>query len=245
MSGTTSTAATVGAETYCEAIFELREDDNAVIQARLADRLGVSRPSVSEMVRRLRADGLLAPLDPIALTASGQALAERVVRRHRLAERFLTDVLGLSWAQAHHEAAAWEHVLTDTVEAAMVRVLGHPTTCPHGNPIPGSDYSPPAAVPLSDLAPAERFTVTRVTEELEFVDGMLEYLEGAGVRPGRDGCVEAIAADGTRTLRMSVEGTAVEGTASEGTSMEGTAEGVVGLAAYPAERILVLAGGHS
>lgn len=214
-------ANTVGVESYCEAIYELHEDDAEVIQARLAGRLGFSRASVSEMVRRLRSEGLLAVEgDTIRLTPEGNAVGERVVRRHRLAERFLTDILGLSWAQAHHEAGRWEHVLTDDVEEAMSRLLGGPTTCPHGNPIPGSSYSPPAAVPLAELAIGEAFTVTRITEELEFIDGMLEFLEGAGVRPEREGLVTAVSPDGTRTLRMS--------------------EGSIGMGAFPAERILVV-----
>src|SRR3712207_2368448 len=91
-------------EEYCEAIFELKEDDLEVIQARIAERLGVSRPAVSEMVRRLAGEGLITMGGGIRLTDSGVALAERVVRRHRLAERFLTDVLGLGWAEAHTEA---------------------------------------------------------------------------------------------------------------------------------------------
>ena len=130
-------------EEYCECIFELDEDDVAVIQARIAERLQVSRPAVSEMIRRLETEGLITTDGAIRLTAAGQALAQRVVRRHRLAERFLTDMLGLSWADAHHEAGKWEHVMSDAVEQAMDRVLGNPTTCPHGNPIPGSLYDAP------------------------------------------------------------------------------------------------------
>ena len=136
-------------EEYCEAIFELREDDVDVIQARIADRLMVSRPAVSEMIKRMEGEGLVAiDHNAITLTKDGQRLAERVVRRHRLAERFLTDILELSWADAHQEAGKWEHIISEPVEAAIVRVLGNPTTCPHGNPIPGADYHAPAAVPL-------------------------------------------------------------------------------------------------
>ena len=92
-------------EEYCEAIFELREDDVDVIQARIADRLMVSRPAVSEMIKRLESGGLVAiDHNAITLTTDGERLAQRVVRRHRLAERFLTDILGLSWADAHKEA---------------------------------------------------------------------------------------------------------------------------------------------
>ncbi len=144
-------------EEYCEAIFELREDDVDVIQARIADRLMVSRPAVSEMIKRLEGEGLVAiDHNAISLTKDGQRLAERVVRRHRLAERFLTDILELSWADAHQEAGKWEHIISEPVEAAIVRVLGNPTTCPHGNPIPGADYHAPAAVPLSDVGAGRR-----------------------------------------------------------------------------------------
>ena len=100
-------------EEYCECIFELDEDDVAVIQARIAERLQVSRPAVSEMIRRLEAEGLITTDGAIRLTTSGQALAQLVVRRHRIAERFLTDMLGLSWADAHHEAGKWEHVMSE------------------------------------------------------------------------------------------------------------------------------------
>ena len=127
-------------EEYCECIFELAEDDVDVIQARIADRLAVSRPAVSEMMRRMETEGLITTSKGIRLTEHGQMLGTKVVRRHRLAERFLTDVLDLSWAEAHHEAGKWEHVMSEAVEKAMNRLLGNPTTCPHGNPIPGSNY---------------------------------------------------------------------------------------------------------
>ena len=107
-------------EEYCETIFELAEDDLDVIQARIADRLEVSRPAVSEMVKRLEKEGLVTSDDHvILLTDDGRELATSVVRRHRLAERFLTDVLGLSWTEAHHEAGRWEHVISPAVEVAL------------------------------------------------------------------------------------------------------------------------------
>src|SRR4051812_29631996 len=156
-------------EEYCEAIYELKEDDVEVIQARIADRLMVSRPAVSEMIRRLETDSLVKiDHNAITLTAAGQRLAERVVRRHRLAERFLTDILGLSWADAHKEAGKWEHVISEAVEDAIVRVLGDPTTCPHGNPIPGAHYIAPVTVALSEISVGHVFTVSRIPEELEF-----------------------------------------------------------------------------
>ena len=187
-------------EEYCEAIYELREDDVEVIQARIADRLEISRPAVSEMIRRLEGAGLVRLDGSIKLTPDGNRLAEKVVRRHRLAERFLTDILGLSWADAHAEAGKWEHVISEPVEEAMVRVLGDPTTCPHGNPIPGSDYAAPAAVALDDLEPGASFTVSRIPEELEFAPGLLQFLEEAAVIPGQVGTVTAASPDGTLTL---------------------------------------------
>jgi DtxR family Mn-dependent transcriptional regulator len=188
-------------EEYCEAIYELREDDVEVIQARIADRLMVSRPAVSEMIKRLEGEGLVAiDHNAISLTKDGQRLAERVVRRHRLAERFLTDILELSWADAHQEAGKWEHIISEPVEAAIVRVLGNPTTCPHGNPIPGADYHAPAAIPLADVTVGDGFTVTRIPEELEFTPGLLEFLEDADVVPGRSGTITAASPDGTTTV---------------------------------------------
>jgi len=151
-------------EEYCEAIWELKEDEIEVIQARIADRLEVSRPAVSEMTRRMEGEGLVEVNATITLTDKGRALAERVVRRHRLAERFLTDILGLSWADAHDEAGKWEHVISQPVETALARVLGDPTTCPHGNPIPGAGYQAPDAQPLSEIEVGAEFTITRIPE---------------------------------------------------------------------------------
>ena len=123
-------------EEYCECIFELAEDDVDIIQARIADRLQVSRPAVSEMIRKLETEGLVTNDGAIVLTQTGMALAQQVVRRHRLAERFLTDVLQLSWAEAHHEAGKWEHVISDHVEEAMNRLLGEPDHLPPRQPDP-------------------------------------------------------------------------------------------------------------
>jgi DtxR family Mn-dependent transcriptional regulator len=190
-------------EEYCECIFELQEDDVDVVQARIAERLQVSRPAVSEMIRRLEAEQLIVTdRRAIHLTAAGMQLAQSVVRRHRLAERFLTDMLGLSWADAHHEAGKWEHVMSDAVEHAMNRVLGSPTTCPHGNPIPGSTYSAPDSMPLSSLAVGQQFTVSRIPEELEFTPGLLDFLEESSLQPGRSGVLTAASPDGTVTIEI-------------------------------------------
>ena len=189
-------------EEYCEAIFELQEDAVNVIQARIADRLEISRPAVSEMIRRMAAEGLITVDETIKLTPAGQSLAEAVVRRHRLAERLLTDVLGLSWSTAHAEAGKWEHVISAEVEAALARVLGEPTTCPHGNPIPGSDYEAPDTVALSRLPRGAEFTVSRIPEELEFADGMLDFLEDNLLRPGFEGVVDELVPSGERIVTI-------------------------------------------
>jgi DtxR family Mn-dependent transcriptional regulator len=190
-------------EEYCETIYELHEDDVEVIQARIADRLVISRPAVSEMIKRMEGEGLVSTAkNKIQLSAKGRQLAERIVRRHRLAERFLTDILGLSWAEAHKEAGRWEHVMSDKVESAMDRILSSPTTCPHGNPIPGSDYVAPDARRLVDLGVGAPFTVSRIPEELEFEPGLLEFLETSSIQPGHSGTVTASSPDGTITVEI-------------------------------------------
>jgi DtxR family Mn-dependent transcriptional regulator len=168
---------------YAAAIFELHEADLPVIQARIADWLGVSRPSVSEMVHRMQADGLVTIDEEIDLTDEGRHLAEVVVRRHRLAERFLSEVLGLPWVKVHHEAETWEHAISDDVEHAMWAKLGDPKTCPHGNPIPGAGYRPPSVEPVSALG--ERTAkLERISEELELDDETMDYLDVNHLRPG-------------------------------------------------------------
>ncbi len=188
-------------EEYSECIFELAEDNIDVIQARIAERLNVSRPAVSGMVARMHQAGLVTVVDgSIRFTESGQSLAEQMVRRHRLAERFLTDVLSLSWAEAHHEAGRWKRVINGKTETAITEMLGHPTTCPHGNPIPGSSYEAPNTRPLVTIAVGQTFSVSRIPELLEFAPGMLEFLEDSALIPGGSGRVEAVGPDGTMTL---------------------------------------------
>ena len=208
-------------EEYCEAIWELREDDIDVIQARIAERLEVSRPAVSEMIRRMEHEKLIMLGTTISLTPTGLALAERVVRRHRLAERFLTDILDLSWAEAHVEAGKWEHIISEHVETALARVLGDPTTCPHGNPIPGADYQVPDSHPLRDVGVGEKFTVSRIPEELEFTPGLLDFLEENSLLPGHSGVLTALSPDGTATIEI------------DGRH--------VGIGSFASERILVIA----
>ena len=208
-------------EEYCETIFELEEDDIDVIQARIVERLQVSRPAVSEMIKKMgEANLVYFHGTQIHLTDDGKSLANQVVRRHRLAERFLTDILGLSWADAHHEAGRWEHVISPSVEDAFLRVLDDPTTCPHGNPIPGTDYQTPEGTSvLSDLDAGNNFVVERIPEELEFQPGLLEFLEESNLIPGENGTVTAVSPDGTTTVE-------VKGT-------------MIGVGAFASQRILV------
>ena len=192
-------------EEYLEAIHELEEEGTLVIQARLAERLGHSAPSVSEMVRRLKADGYVLVVDrAVVLTDKGREKAESVVRKHRLAERLLTDVIGLPWHKAHVEACRWEHVISDEVEERLVVLLDNPTTCPHGNPIPGT---PGAAfeddlVALVESQPGDRVRLERVTEQVEIDLDSLTYLRVNGFVPGTDARVSARAPDGTLTLEV-------------------------------------------
>ena len=209
-------------EEYCETIYELGEDNVSVIQARIAERIDVSRPAVSEMMTRMEAEGLITrSRREILLTETGQTLAETVVRRHRLAECFLTDILGLSWADAHQEAGKWEHVISPLVERAMMARLDDPTTCPHGNPIPGTAYVAPALVTLATIIVGNEFVVQRIPEELEFTEGMLDFLEHASIVPGSRGKVLASSPDGTTTLDIG--------------------EAPVGVGGFAAARILVVA----
>lgn len=190
-------------EVYLEAIHEMEEEGTSVIQARLAERLGHSAPSVSEMVRRLKADGYVTvKRRTILLTAKGRARAESVVRKHRLAERLLTDVIGLPWHKVHVEASRWEHVISDEVEEHLVALLDNPTTCPHGNPIPGTGTPRRDLVALSDSEPGDRVRLELVPEQVELDLEALTYLDKHGFVPGTDARVRDKAPDGTLALEL-------------------------------------------
>jgi DtxR family Mn-dependent transcriptional regulator len=171
-------------EEYLQAIYTLADESGHVVSARLAEFLGVSAPAVSEMVHRLERDDLVS-LDghkEVHLTTAGKAQADSVVRRHRLAERFLVEVLGFEWWKTHEEAERLEHAMSPEMEARIVRVLGDPQTCPHGNPMPGVAAKPTR--PLDALTPGERATVERIPDQFEHEPGFLEYLDSQGVKPG-------------------------------------------------------------
>jgi DtxR family transcriptional regulator, Mn-dependent transcriptional regulator len=194
-------------EEYLETMLGLVEEGVLVIQARIAERLGRAAPSVSEMLDRLIDDGYVSREGRrLSLTESGLALAEKVVRKHRLAERLLVDVIGLEWHKVHHEAGRWEHVISDDVEARLVELLGDPATCPHGNPIPGSG-SAEALVstrPLAEVGSGERIRLVRISEEVELNLGSLTLLGEGGFIPGVVALVGG--RDGEGNLEVQVEG---------------------------------------
>ncbi len=185
-SGTDMPSPTI--EDYLHAIYSLEGEGEVVISARLARRMRVTPPTAWATVQRMARDGLVT-LDGkkvIHLTDKGRRLAEDIVRRHRLAERFLTDVLGLGWADCHEEAHLFEHALTPRLEERIVALLGNPTTCPHGSPIPGLGGRLPAdLVPLAAVPPGEEATIEFISEELEEDADLLRYLERGRIMPGR------------------------------------------------------------
>jgi DtxR family Mn-dependent transcriptional regulator len=174
-------------EEYLETILAIEEEGVPPLRARLVERLGLSAAAVSETVNRLVALGYTELRDDrtIRLTEKGRQLATTVVRRHRLAERLLTDVIGLEWEKVHREAARWEHAISADVEEKLVELLGDPVTCPHGNPIPGSRRKAKTA-PTVRLASAEpgRVTIARISEKLELNDAGLSLLARARLIPG-------------------------------------------------------------
>jgi DtxR family Mn-dependent transcriptional regulator len=188
-------------EEYLEAIHALEEEGVQVIQARLVERLGHSAQSVSEMVHRLEDEGYLQRRGRgVALTGKGQSRAESVVRKHRLAERFLVDIVGLPWHKAHVEAGRWEHVISDEVEERFVELLGNPSTCPHGNPIPGAPLIGEVQHALTEAELGDHVRLARITEQIEIDLRALQYLSDHGLLPGVDAHVSARAPDGTLTL---------------------------------------------
>ncbi len=190
-------------EEYLEAIWELNEEGISVIQARLAEHLGHSAPSVSEMVRRLKADGYVELNGRfLSLTDKGVARAVSVVRKHRLAERLLTDIIGIPWHRTHVEACRWEHVISDEVEERLVAILDNPATCPHGNPIPGAGGKLPELWALAGFEPGDKVRLERVTEQVEVDMDALIYLDDHGFVPGTAAEIKSRAPDGTLTLEM-------------------------------------------
>jgi DtxR family Mn-dependent transcriptional regulator len=195
---------------YLEALYEIVEEAMPPVQAELARWMGVSRASVSEHVKRLVADGLLTmDARTLAFTPAGHELAVTLVRRHRLAEHLLIDVIGLPWYLAHSEAERWERVISGPVEERLVAILDDPGACPHGNPIPGSSHEVDvsAFVALRDLSAGTTAIVRRLTEDLELELDVMRFLQDSGLMPGGELRVEGLAPDGAMSL--SVDGRAV------------------------------------
>ncbi len=189
---------------YLEAIYYIRAEGEAVRSARLADWLSVSRPTVTVALRRMTRDGMvrLNAHKEIELTTRGDAAAAAIVRRHRIVERWLTDVLGLDWVTADAEAERLEHAVSQVVEETLYRTLGRPKTCPHGNPIPGHSTMRPNELRLSALRPGEAGTITRISEVAQReAPPLLQYLHERGLHPGTRVMVEEVDGVG-KTIRL-------------------------------------------
>jgi DtxR family Mn-dependent transcriptional regulator len=196
------------AQEYLLALRVMGSDGRAATSAQLGRHVGVSTQAASEMCRRLASDGLLEPATGrgLVLTNAGRAAADAIFRRHALLEWLLTSVIGLSWAESDAEAARLQGALSPRVEARLDELLGHPETCPHGNPIDQETARRrPAGVPLSEMESGTRATVLRITEEAEEDAGLLSYLEARALTPGahvtvlaRSESLDSLTLDGPR-----------------------------------------------
>ncbi len=175
-------------EDYLQTIYSLETEGETVISARLARWMRVTPPTAWATVHRMHRDGLVEIDDKkvIRLTTKGLKLAQNVARRHRLSERFLTDMLGLGWAEAHEEAHRFEHGVSARVEERIFEILNKPRTCPHGSPIPGTGAKlDPNLVRMDSLGEGDTATVRFISEELEQDPELLLYLERGNVKPGQ------------------------------------------------------------
>ncbi|MGH3937891.1 MAG: metal-dependent transcriptional regulator [Pseudonocardiaceae bacterium] len=193
-------------EMYLRTIFELEEEGVVPLRARIAERLGQSGPTVSQTVARMERDGLLTVADDrhLELTAEGRGRATSVMRKHRLAERLLVDVIGLEWEEVHNEACRWEHVMSDAVERKLIALLGNPTTSPYGNPIPGLDElgaGQPTVPTESDLVRLDEVArrgggtveVRRIAEHVQLDPALMADLHKVDAVPGNLVRVAALA----------------------------------------------------
>ena len=200
-------------EMYLRTIYDLEEEGVVPLRARIAERLEQSGPTVSQTVSRMERDGLLRVAGDrhLELTEKGRRLAISVMRKHRLAERLLVDIIGLPWEEVHAEACRWEHVMSETVERRLVQVLDNPTVSPFGNPIPGLNLlGIEAETPEHDGADLVRLTelpagtsvavvVRQLTEHVQGDAGLIGRLNEAGVVPSARVLVET-SADGDVTI---------------------------------------------
>lgn len=179
-------------EEYLETIYNMAMEDELIIGARLAEKFRVAPPTVTEMLKRLVRDGYV-KMDSrrqVTLTEAGNEAAEAVLRRHRLTERFLVDMLGMQWHQVHEEACRLEHFISGAVEARVIASLNNPMTCPHGNPIPGSvpnarSYlKDQGALRLSTLTEGEAASILCISEVVEDEEALVLYMHEKGLMPG-------------------------------------------------------------
>jgi DtxR family Mn-dependent transcriptional regulator len=193
-------------EDYLLLIYSMEREGEEVIAARLKERKGVSAPTAWATLRRMERDGLveLGRSHRIALTPEGLELAESIMRRHMLAERLLTDILKLDWADVHEEAHRMEHAISPVIERQILQLLGNPTTCPHGNPIPGSNHKPNESVhPLRQVSEGDTVVINNIAEHAEEDAELMHYLERSGLTPGARLHVEEVAnANGTITVSL-------------------------------------------
>ena len=175
------------AQEYLLALRVMAGDGSRVTAAQVGRHLGVSTQAASEMFRRLTADGLVEQADgrELVLTVAGRAAADGIFRRHALCEWLLSSIIGLGWAESDEEAARLQGAISPRVEARLDQLLGHPQTCPHGNPIDAQvARRRPVGVPLSEVEAGAQATILRITEEAEEDKGLLSYLEARALRPG-------------------------------------------------------------
>lgn len=195
-------------EAYLEIIYMMSVEGQPVIGARLAESLHVSRPTVTATLKRMARDGLIKLNEhkEITMTPKGQAIAERLQHRHRIVERWLTDTLGYDWAKSDAEAHRLEHAMSDEVAELLNKHLGYPTTCTHGNPIPGNAKSMAPGAKVFQLSAAKHgdaLIITRISEYAENVSELLDYLGAQGTVPGaKISVVEVAPLRGPLTMKV-------------------------------------------
>lgn len=193
-------------EMYLRTILELEEENIVALRARIAERLRHSGPTVSQTVGRMERDGLVVVTGDrhLELTELGRRRAVEVMRKHRLAERLLSDVIGLDWAYVHDEACRWEHVMSERVERRLYELLGQPTQSPYGNPIPGLEAiggTPPEdsvqgtstlTEAMQAYTPDSTVTLIRLAEPIQVDPELLTQLDEGGLRPGATLALQAV-----------------------------------------------------
>ena len=179
---------TPATEDYIKAIYVLAEEEHPVIAARVAEEMGVSPSTMFSALRRLEREGYVRVerRKDIRLTAKGKKVAQTILRRHYLTERFLTDLLGLDWVKAHQEAHRLEHAVSPEVERRLAEILHHPTTCPHGNPIPDEKSPQPRrrGLPLDSISAGREVVLQCISEIAERDDRLLGFLLEHKLMPG-------------------------------------------------------------